>query len=211
MVQHSDIDHTGITGIGSGDVATDSIYDAKGDLPVGTGANTAAKLTAGSNGKYLVAASGETTGLLWQAAPVGASYKRTSGNYTTTSTSFVDVDGTNLALTITTLARRVMIGFTGSIKHSAANATSLTVDLDGTNLGAAVGSAGYGGLVTVRPSTNNFEGDASFTFLTDVLSAGSHTFKLQWVTAAATATLPGSTGSTGSYCQFWVAETLLIA
>ena len=34
----------------SGSVATDAIYDAKGDLPVGTGANTAAKLTVGANG-----------------------------------------------------------------------------------------------------------------------------------------------------------------
>ena len=46
-------------------VATDAIWDAKGDLAVGTGANTAAKLTAGSNDYVLMAASGETTGLKW--------------------------------------------------------------------------------------------------------------------------------------------------
>jgi hypothetical protein len=46
-------------------VATDAIWDAKGDLAGGTGANTAAKLTVGSNGTILTADSGETTGLKW--------------------------------------------------------------------------------------------------------------------------------------------------
>lgn len=57
---------------GSGSVATDSIFDAKGDLPVGTGADTAAKLPVGSNGLFLTADSGEATGLKW-AAPSGSS------------------------------------------------------------------------------------------------------------------------------------------
>lgn len=50
---------------GSGDVATDAIFDAKGDLPVGTGADTAVKLTAGANDTMLMAASGAATGLKW--------------------------------------------------------------------------------------------------------------------------------------------------
>ena len=47
---------------GSGDVATDTIWDAKGDLAVGTGANTSQKLTAGANGQIVTYDSGETTG-----------------------------------------------------------------------------------------------------------------------------------------------------
>lgn len=54
---------------GSGDVATDAIWDAKGDLAGGTGANTAARLAVGTNDYLLVAASGETTGLKWQRFP----------------------------------------------------------------------------------------------------------------------------------------------
>ncbi len=50
---------------GSGAVATDTIWDAKGDLVGGTGANTAQKLTVGTDGQVLTAASGETTGLKW--------------------------------------------------------------------------------------------------------------------------------------------------
>lgn len=53
------------SGGGGGSVATDTIFDAKGDLAVGTGADTAAKLTVGGNGKFLVADSAETTGLKW--------------------------------------------------------------------------------------------------------------------------------------------------
>lgn len=46
-------------------VGIDKIYDAKGDLPVGTAADTAAKLAVGSNGTVLTAASGQSTGLQW--------------------------------------------------------------------------------------------------------------------------------------------------
>jgi hypothetical protein len=54
-----------------GSVATDAIWDAKGDLAVGTGANAAAKLTVGADGRYLKAASGEATGLIWD-TPAGS-------------------------------------------------------------------------------------------------------------------------------------------
>lgn len=50
---------------GTGDVATDPIWDAKGDLAGGTAANAAARLAVGGNGSILMAASGETTGLKW--------------------------------------------------------------------------------------------------------------------------------------------------
>jgi hypothetical protein len=42
---------TALGGGGGGSVATDAIWDAAGDLAVGTGANTAAKLTVGSEGQ----------------------------------------------------------------------------------------------------------------------------------------------------------------
>jgi hypothetical protein len=60
------------TGGGSGDVATDAIWDAKGDLAGGTGANTAARLAVGSNGQVLTADSAEATGMKW-ATPSGGS------------------------------------------------------------------------------------------------------------------------------------------
>jgi hypothetical protein len=55
-----------------GDVATDTLWDAKGDLVVGTGANAAARLPAGTNGYVLSADSAEATGLKWIVAPSGS-------------------------------------------------------------------------------------------------------------------------------------------
>jgi hypothetical protein len=62
------LDSSGVeteVGAGSGSVATDTIWDAKGDLAVGTGADTATKLSTATNGKILATASGEATGLKW--------------------------------------------------------------------------------------------------------------------------------------------------
>ena len=57
----------GIAGSG-GNVATDALWDAAGDLAVGAGANTAVRLPVGADGEVLVADSGETAGVTW--APV---------------------------------------------------------------------------------------------------------------------------------------------
>ena len=56
---------------GGGSVATDAIWDAKGDLAVGTGANTASRLAVGTNGQILVADSAEATGVKWANASGG--------------------------------------------------------------------------------------------------------------------------------------------
>ena len=74
-------DQTWASPAGGGSVATDAIFDAKGDLPVGTGADTAAKLTVGTNGKTLKAASGETTGLKWETATADLYYTAPAGEY----------------------------------------------------------------------------------------------------------------------------------
>ncbi len=48
---------------GSGDVATDAIWDAKGDLAVGTGSNTADRLAVGKNTQAITVDSTTSTGL----------------------------------------------------------------------------------------------------------------------------------------------------
>lgn len=59
-------DWTSAAPAASGSVATDAIWDAKGDLAVATGANTAVKQTVGSNGQILIANSAVTNGIQWQ-------------------------------------------------------------------------------------------------------------------------------------------------
>lgn len=60
----------GIPGAGGGDVATDTIWEAKGDLAIGTGVETASRLTVGANTHVLTADSAEATGVKW-APPSG--------------------------------------------------------------------------------------------------------------------------------------------
>ncbi len=60
-------------------IATDPIYDAKGDLPVGTGADASAKVTVGANGTALVADSAQTAGVKW-AAPAPATHASSHQN-----------------------------------------------------------------------------------------------------------------------------------
>lgn len=132
----------------------------------------------------------------------GTAYTRTAGNYTTTSTSFVDVDSTNMALTITTGARRVMVGFVGSGgNQTVAKLIMLDVAVDGTRQGGAFGLVNAGADASDTKDRQNL----SFTYLTDVLSAASHTFKLQFrIYDTGTAQINGS--SSDAECRFWVQE-----
>lgn len=148
-----------------------------------------------TNSSGTESAVGSTTAANLQAAK----YKRTSGNYTTTSATFVDVDGTNLALTITTGARRCMVGVVGTVSNSGTNTNMFDIAIDGTRQG------GDFGLWQVRTPVAGYRANASFQFLTDALTAASHTFKLQWLCNTGTATLYG-TSSGDSTLVMWVQE-----
>jgi hypothetical protein len=175
-MKHEDIDHTGLTGAG-GSVATDSIWDAANDLVVGSGSNTAVKWVPGS-----------------------ASYKRSTGDYTSNSTSFVDVDGTNLALTITTRAHRCLVSFTGTATTTGGAAgIFFEVLVDGVAMGG-----GLGGVFGLSVPTATNAHNVAFALITDVLSAGSHTFKLQYRTSANTVKINGD--GTVYTARFSVAE-----
>lgn len=56
----------------SGSVATDTIWDTKGDLAAATGADAAVKVAVGSNGQILTADSTQTAGIKWAAPASGA-------------------------------------------------------------------------------------------------------------------------------------------
>jgi hypothetical protein len=72
------------------DLATaisNTVFDAKGDLIVGTAADTVGKLTVGTNGQYLQADSSTATGLKWSTVDALPSQTGNSGKYLTTDGS----------------------------------------------------------------------------------------------------------------------------
>jgi len=126
-----------------------------------------------------------------------------SADYTTTSTSFVDVDATNFALTITTNGGNCLVGFTGFVDIGGASTqyVHFNVDVDGSAYFADDGLGGGWDNLTKKL--------VSFVVLIEGLTAGSHTFKLQWKSPlAGTMTLYAGAGTSNLdvHPQFWVQE-----
>jgi len=73
--------------------------DAKGDLVVGTGADTFSKLTVGANGTTLVADSAEATGLKWATPAGGGKFLSISETTYSTQTTIASTTFTDTGLT----------------------------------------------------------------------------------------------------------------
>jgi hypothetical protein len=137
--------------------------------------------------------------------PAFAIYRRTSGNYTTTSSTFVDIDATNLSFTITTGARRVrcVLDCTASI-NAASEAVAYEILVDGTAKGGGTGGYRYSSGAAANHQPVHIE------YLSDVLSAGSHTFKWQWRTSNGfTGTIRGGTTAPDAPLLAYVEETAI--
>ena len=126
-----------------------------------------------------------------------------AGNYTTISTTFVDVDTTNVAVTITTGARRCRVTVVANgYSSNAAFTVALDIAIDGTREGNDLGLI----------FTNNSDPiSLSFSHITGVLTAASHTFRIQWKVsnAGTTGNLYASTATTK--LRLMVEELNLIA
>lgn len=133
--------------------------------------------------------------------PTAAYILNETGDYTTTSTSFVNVDVAKLTLSITTAGGDVLIGFCGSILESAGT-VFFDVDIDGTR------TAGDDGICTVTASSSTARTNATFFKLVQGLAPGLHLFKLQWKVNAGTATLFAGAGTSNGdiHPQFFVRE-----
>ena len=103
---------------------------------------------------------------------VGSGLVLTGGDTTSTSATFADVTGASI--TLTTGAHRVRIVASGTVQAPAGGYIALDLDIDGTRvgnvtLGLALCGNGVGG--------NDFP--FTISHLSGVLTAASHTFKLQ--------------------------------
>ncbi len=114
----------------------------------------------------------------------------TTGDLTTTSTTFTDATG--LTTTITTGAHRCIVVFTCNA-HVSASGINAAFDLavDGTRQGQTYGLS----IVQQAGGAAGPNVPVVIFFLTSALTAASHTFKIQWrVDGSATGTLFASTG-----------------
>jgi hypothetical protein len=118
--------------------------------------------------------------------------KLTTGDLTTTSATFVDATG--LTVTLTTAAVRCLVLFSAVLLNSGSDKTTFDIAVDGTRQGQSYG-LGYNG-------DNPLEAHhTSITYLTGVLTAASHTIKIQWRVDGGTGTMRAATTTTPAILQ----------
>lgn len=139
--------------------------------------------------------------------PTGSYLANEATDYSTTSTTFVDVDSAKFAYTLDTEGGDIMIGWFGSVRLSQVD-RYFYFDVLVNTLGRVGGDDGL--IVCRNPSVtiNNRTIAVSFVFLLRSVPAGTHTFKLQWKVDGASATLysGAATSLLDVHPQFWVRE-----
>jgi hypothetical protein len=125
--------------------------------------------------------------------PMSMVVRNNAGNYTTTSTTFVDVDATNLIITITLQSGRAIIYAQCMCLGDAAAGDGMEIDIivDSTT---RAGNATHGLFRVARTLRSHA---AVFAVFTGLSVNASHTFKLQFRTVGAgTATIEANPGNT---------------
>ena len=123
------------------------------------------------------------------------------GNYTTTSTAFVDVDATNLSLTLSTHGGDVLLGFTAAV-YSQSNGAKVFFNVSVDSVDYFAGN-GITQLTILNSGEVHRHRPLCLVVLIPGLSAGSHTFTLRWKTSNYnTAVIE----TVNLHPQFWVQE-----
>lgn len=122
----------------------------------------------------------------------GYSLINQGADYTTSSTSFADIDATNLILTFTTNGGDVMVFFVGNVTNSNAGARQYF------DIFESVANTRYGGddgLLCVPSAGSTVANPFCLAVRIPSLTAASHSFKVQWKVSAGTATLYAGAGT----------------
>jgi hypothetical protein len=120
----------------------------------------------------------------------GASIARDhNGNYTTVSSSFVDVDSTNLSITLSLKGTKAFVYFVGLVA-AGTGAAMLDFSVNGTR----VGSAGVDGIARIAVGNTINNQTVTLCHLVTGLTPGQNIFKLQWRSNGGTATLFAGAG-----------------
>jgi len=124
--------------------------------------------------------------------------RRDSGNYSTTSTTFVDVDSTNLSITLETHGGPVLVSLVGAASMSGASVvTYFDLTVDGVRQGSASGTGD--GLLAFGSPASSVRHNVSFGYLITGLPAGTYTFKLQWRVSSSTVYLFAGTDNPANF------------
>lgn len=106
--------------------------------------------------------------------------------YSTTSTTMVAVDTTNLRASITTTGGDVWVHFTGTIHADAATGRRAYFDLSIDGAAARYVGQGYAGGYCGGAVTSTIAQLVSIDWLITGLAAGAHTFDIMWMADAGT-------------------------
>jgi hypothetical protein len=181
---------TGLTGGGTSGTVTltndmATTITTKGDLLVGTGSATYARLGVGTNGHTLVADSTETTGLKWQAPAGGGKVLQvvsatTSTQTESTSTTYAD---TTLTATITPSSASstilVLVHQTGITKWNSATEIFLRLMRGSTQILEFEKFAGYTGTTSY-----NSVGGSGCSYKDSPATTSATTYKTQFKTGS---------------------------
>ena len=135
---------------------------------------------------------GENLAALRHPSTAVAAYTTTENISLNSESEFVDVDSTNLNLTITTAGGDVMVQFHGSVQLFGRRYAYFDIEVDGNRQGDTSGILN----TYVHDARNHHI--VSFVRLLQNLRAGSHTVKLQYKTISSVTLFTGA--------QFWVRE-----
>lgn len=189
-------------GAGGGSVATDAIWDAAGDLVQGTGANTAAKLSAGTAGNFLKSA-GAAAANVW-AFPPGheLDYVQFTANVSVTGTSEGAADTVVTGTSQAYAAEPIMIEFfTPSLLTPAtANAHCEILLYDGATILGWIGQSR-------QEAGTNVARTPVVCKVRLTPTAATHQYIIKAMTSTGTTTISAGTAGTGAYMAGYIRVT----
>ena len=216
---------TGISGGGTSGTVTitnsmATAIDAKGDLVVGTGADTFSRLAVGAtNGHVLTVDSVEATGLKWAAAGGGggkvlqvvSTFK--DDTFTSSAITFADITGLSATITPSAATSKVLIlsninlGGTTSVNGSGAR---LLRGATAIGVGAAAGVRASLNISSTVGGDDDYVGSYSYVYLDSPATTSATTYKWQSYEQAGTTFVNRGQGDGNSTSQFRTASNIIL-